>query len=83
MSLGLVPEVLNPIDVVSAIRKKLRMIDPYVMKVRNIQHIISLPAILIMGLVGLLSESISWIFSWLCWLGRGFSAEGGREAARR
>ena len=35
MSFCLVPEVLNPVDVVSAIRKKLRMIDPYVMEVRN------------------------------------------------
>ena len=52
VSLGLIPEVLNPIDVVSAIRKKPRMIDPYMMEVRNIQHIISLPTIRINNAVG-------------------------------
>ena len=39
VTLGLVPEVLNAIDVIMAISEKLGMVYPKVMKVRHIRHI--------------------------------------------
>ena len=47
MPLGLIPKVLNPIDVVMSISKQFGMVDPKVLKFRYIQHVISAPAILI------------------------------------
>lgn len=41
MALGLVPEVLNPIDMVVPVGKTLRMIDANMMKIRNIQGIVA------------------------------------------
>ena len=38
--LGLVPEILNPIDMIFLIRKQLRMIDAVMMKRANIQGIV-------------------------------------------
>ncbi len=45
MTLGLVPEVLNAIDVIVAISEKLGIVDPKVLKVQHIQHIIASPAV--------------------------------------
>lgn len=41
MALGLVPEILNPVDVVLPVNKPLRMVDPDVVEVRDIQRIIA------------------------------------------
>lgn len=40
MTLGFVPEVLNAIDVIVAISKEFGMVDPKVVKVRDIQYIV-------------------------------------------
>ena len=45
MTLGLVPEVLNAIDVIVAISEKLGIVDPKVVKVQHIQHIIASPTV--------------------------------------
>ncbi len=39
MTLGLIPEILNAINVIPAIRKPCFMVNPIVLEVRNIQHI--------------------------------------------
>jgi hypothetical protein len=41
LALGLVPEILDTIDVVPVVREELAMIDPEVVKVGYIQHIVS------------------------------------------
>ena len=41
----LVPEVLDPIDMVLLVCKQFRVIDPKVVKVRDIQHIVAAPTI--------------------------------------
>ena len=41
MTLGLVPKILDPVDVILLVCKELRMIDPAVMEVGNIQRIVS------------------------------------------
>ena len=46
MTLGLVPEVLNAIDVVGLVCKQFGMVDTEVFKVRYIQHVIALPSAL-------------------------------------
>ena len=43
--LGLVPEILDAIDVIVAVCEELRMVDAEVMDVRHIQHIIAAPAV--------------------------------------
>ena len=40
MSLGLIPKILNTIDVIFLVSKQLRMIDPVVLEVRHIQHVV-------------------------------------------
>ena len=40
MAFGLVPEILDPINVISSIRKPLSMVNPMMLKDRNIQHIV-------------------------------------------
>ena len=45
VALGLVPEILNAVDVVLTVCKELRMVDPEVVEVQYIQRIIALPAI--------------------------------------
>ena len=45
MALGLVPEFLDAIDVVSFVCKELGMVDAKVLKVTHIQHIIPSPTI--------------------------------------
>ena len=47
MPLGLVPELLNAIDMIVAVCEELRMVDTEVMEVRHIQHIIAAPAVVI------------------------------------
>ena len=45
MTLCLVPKVLNAIDVILLVCKKLRVVDPEVFEVGNIQHVIPPPTI--------------------------------------
>lgn len=45
VALGLIPEILNAIDVIVAVCDELRMVDTEVMEVRHIQHIIAAPAV--------------------------------------
>ena len=40
MRLGLVPEILDAVDVIPAIGKPFRMVDPVVLEGRNIQNIV-------------------------------------------
>ena len=39
MALRLVPEILDPIDVVLLVGEQLRVVDPEVMEVRHIKHV--------------------------------------------
>tara|TARA_B100000767_G_C19592335_1_gene462018 strand:+ start:229 stop:399 length:171 start_codon:yes stop_codon:yes gene_type:complete len=41
VTLGLVPEVLDAIDMVMAVGKELRVVDAEVVKVGHIQHVIA------------------------------------------
>lgn len=52
MAFGLVPKILNAVDVVVAVRKELGMVDSEMMKVRHIQHVIAAPAVRIDDAVG-------------------------------
>ena len=45
VALGLVPEILNAIDVIVAVCEELRMVDTEVIEVRHIQHIVAAPAV--------------------------------------
>ena len=45
VALGLVPEILDPVDVIMTVCKEMRMIDPEVVKGRDIQHIVATPAV--------------------------------------
>ena len=45
MSLRLIPEIFNAIDVIMFVRKQLAMIDAVVLELCHIQRIISAPAI--------------------------------------
>lgn len=45
VALGLIPEVLNTVDVVVAVCKQLGMVDSEVVEVRHIQRVIAPPAI--------------------------------------
>ena len=45
MALRLVPEILDPVDVILLLGKELRVIDPKVFEIRHIQRIVSLPAV--------------------------------------
>lgn len=45
MALGLVPEILDPIDVIMTVGKQLGMVDAEVVKVRNIQHVVASPTV--------------------------------------
>ena len=45
MTLDLVPEVLDPVDMVPALCEEFGMVAPYLMEVGNTQYIISLPAV--------------------------------------
>ena len=41
MPLGLVPEILDSVDVVALIREQLRVVDPQMMELGHIEHIIA------------------------------------------
>ena len=45
LALRLVPEILDPVDVILLLGKELRVIDPKVFEIRHIQRIVSLPAV--------------------------------------
>ena len=45
MAFGLVPKILNPIDVVLLVCKEFGVVDSKMFKVRNIQHVLGLPAV--------------------------------------
>ena len=52
ITLSLVPEILNAIDVIGLICKQFGMVDTEVFKVRYIQHIIPSPAVRIYDTIG-------------------------------
>ena len=43
--LGLVPKILNPVDVILLVCKEVGMVDPKVMEIRDVQHVVAAPAI--------------------------------------
>ena len=43
--LGLVPKILNPVDVILLVCKGVGMVDPKVMEIRDVQHVVAAPAI--------------------------------------
>ena len=45
MVLGLVPKILNSIDVILLVCKEFGMVNPEVLEVRNIRHVIATPAV--------------------------------------
>ncbi len=45
VALGLVPEILDAIDVVVTVGEELRMVDPEVVEVRHVQLVVGLPAV--------------------------------------
>ena len=45
MALGLVPKILNPVNVILLVCKELGMVDPEVMKIRYIQHVVAAPTV--------------------------------------
>ena len=42
--LGLVPKILNPVDVILLVSKEFGIVDPKVMEIRYVQHIVTAPA---------------------------------------
>ena len=52
VTLGLVPEILDAVDVVVAVCKQRGMIDAEVVEIRDIQHVITSPAVRIDNAVG-------------------------------
>ena len=45
VALGLVPKILNPVDVILLVCKEFGMVDPKVTEIRYVQHVVSAPAI--------------------------------------
>ena len=45
VALGLVPKILNPVDVILLVCKEFGMVDPKVMEIRDVQHVVAAPAI--------------------------------------
>jgi len=45
VALGLVPKVLDPVDVILLVCKEFGMVNPKVMEIRYVQHIVTAPAI--------------------------------------
>ena len=45
MALGLVPKILNPINVIFVVCKEFGMVDPKMMEIRYVQHIVAAPTI--------------------------------------
>ena len=52
MTLRLVPEVLDPVDMRLVLGKQFGMVDPEVMEIRDIQNVVALPAVRIDDAVG-------------------------------
>ena len=52
VALGLVPEILDPVDVVSGVCEELGMVDPVMLERTDIQRIIPVPAVRINDAVG-------------------------------
>ena len=52
MTLGLVPEILDPVDVVMSICKQDRMVDPEVLERTDIERVVAPPAVRINNTVG-------------------------------
>ena len=42
MTLGLIPEILNTVYVVSTLRKQVRVIDTNMVKIAHIKHVVTL-----------------------------------------
>jgi hypothetical protein len=45
VALGLVPKVLNPVDVIFLVCKEFGVVDSKVMEIRYVQHVIAAPAV--------------------------------------
>ena len=45
VALGLVPKILNPVDVIALVCKEFVMVDPKMMEIRYVQDIVTAPAI--------------------------------------
>ena len=45
VALGLVPKILNSVDVILLVCKEFGVVDPEVMEIRYVQHIVTAPAI--------------------------------------
>ena len=41
--LGLVPKILDPVDVILLVCKEAGMVDPKVMEIRDVQHVVAAP----------------------------------------
>ena len=41
--LGLVPKILNSVDVIILVCKEVGMVDPKVMEIRDVQHVVAAP----------------------------------------
>ncbi len=52
VALGLVPEILDTVDVIMAVSEQLGMVDPVVVEGGHVQHIIAAPAVGIDDAVG-------------------------------
>jgi hypothetical protein len=52
VALGLVPEILDPVDMVPGVCEELRMIDPVVFEGTDIQRIVALPTVRVDDAVG-------------------------------
>ena len=45
MTLCLVPEILNPVDVILLVCKEFGMVDPEVLEVRHVQDVVASPTV--------------------------------------
>jgi len=45
VALGLVPKILNPVDVVLFVCKEFGMVDPKVVEIRYVQHVVTAPTV--------------------------------------
>ena len=52
LALGLVPEILDTIDVVPVVREELAVIDPEMVKVGYIQHVVTAPTVRVDDAIG-------------------------------
>ena len=52
MTLRLVPEILNAVDMILLVCKEFGMIDPKMLEIRDIQHVVTSPTIRIDNTVG-------------------------------